>query len=129
MNIIKYLLNILQFPQNIIGYIGYLFYQNNPQYKYNNITITYVKGVWGAITLGNHIFADDNYFQDIEIIKHEFGHILQSKKLLFLFIPMIGIPSLIWAGCFKNFRVKHNISYYWFYTEKWANKLGKAKLN
>ena len=58
---------------------------------------------------------------------HEFGHTLQSQKLGWLYLFIIGIPSIIWAGCFEGYRKKHNISYYTFYTEQWADRLGGVK--
>jgi hypothetical protein len=37
---------------------------------------------------------------------------------------VIGLPSIIWASFFGEFRRKRNISYYSFYPEKWADHLG-----
>ena len=64
------------------------------------------------------------YIGKAETTKHEYGHYQQSLRLGWLWIFVIGIPSLIWAGCFQKYRRKNKISYYSFYTEKWANKLG-----
>ena len=58
---------------------------------------------------------------------HEYGHTIQSNFLGPLFLIIIGLPSIIWAGCFDRYRRKHNISYYQFYTEKWADALGGVK--
>lgn len=123
------ILLLLEFPQNLIGLIGTLFYRKNHKYIYkNDALVIKIKGIWGAVTLGKYIFADDNYFSDKNIIAHEYGHRLQSRILLFLYIPVIGIPSLIWAGCFQWYRKKFSISYYSFYTEKWANELADIDL-
>ena len=54
---------------------------------------------------------------------HEYGHSIQSKILGPLYLLVIGLPSIIWAGLFEKYRNKHKISYYSFFTEKWANKL------
>ena len=79
----------------------------------------------GAISLGAFILCfctpDENMY------KHEFGHCIQSLILGPLYLPIIGLPSLIWSCCFDKYRQKHNISYYSFYTEKWASKLGGVK--
>ena len=54
-------------------------------------------------------------------IKHEKGHAIQSLYLGPLYLIVIGLPSIVWAGLIY----KHtNKSYYWFYTEAWADKLG-----
>jgi hypothetical protein len=89
------------------------------------------------MSLGSHIFLPRAGFlyydpeKETEwqqnYIKHEYGHSVQSAYLGPLYLFVIGIPSLIWAGFFDNWREKHNKSYYWFYTESWADKLGGAK--
>lgn len=120
---------ILEFPQNIIGFLGFVIYAKvlkYPYYKYQGSLVTHVKGGWGAISLSKYIFADDRCYQS-NIIKHEYGHSIQSKILLFLYLPVIGLPSLIWNRLFKGYRAKYSKSYYSFYTEAWANKLGGYK--
>lgn len=85
--------------------------------------MTHVPGRWGAISLSRFIFADDACYQSA-IIKHEYGHTLQSKQLLILYLLVIGLPSLTWNRLFRRYRLRNNKSYYSFYTESWANKLG-----
>lgn len=109
-------------PQNIIGFIGYMIFRKGYKYKYNDAFIIEVPNKYGSVSLGNFIFVSNA--TDEETIKHEYGHTLQSKKLGWLYLFIIGIPSIIWASCFEGYRKKHNISYYAFYTEQWANKLG-----
>ena len=112
-------------PQNIIGFIGYMIFRKGYKYKYNDAFIIEVPNKYGSVSLGNFIFVSN--VTDEETIKHEYGHTLQSKKLGWLYLFIIGIPSIIWASCFEGYRKKHNISYYAFYTERWANKLGGVK--
>lgn len=109
-------------PQNIIGFIGFLIFRKGYKYKYNDAFIIEVPNKYGSVSLGNFIFVSNA--TDEVTIKHEYGHTLQSKKLGWLYLFIIGIPSIIWASCFEGYRKKHNISYYAFYTERWANKLG-----
>ena len=54
-------------------------------------------------------------------IKHEKGHAKQSLYLGPLYLIVIGLPSIIWAGIVHRLT---NKSYHWFYTESWADKLG-----
>ncbi|MHC1694029.1 MAG: hypothetical protein AB9835_01870 [Eubacteriales bacterium] len=120
----------LEFPQNLIGYIAFLVHTNikkRPYYKYKDAYVVHIAGLWGAISFSRYIFADDNYYNS-DIIKHEYGHRKQSQLLLFLYIFIVGLPSLIWAGFFKGYRIKYRKSYYWFYTEAWANKLAGIDL-
>jgi hypothetical protein len=55
-------------------------------------------------------------------IRHEvFGHGTQSKWLGPLYLPLIGLPSIIHCAIFVALGRKWN--YYGFYTEKWADKI------
>lgn len=114
-------------PQNIIGFIGFLIFRKGYKYIYNDAFIIEVPNKYGSISLGNFIFVSD--VTNAKTIKHEYGHTLQSKKLGWLYLFIIGIPSIIWASCFEGYRKKHNVSYYAFYTERWANKLGGVKID
>lgn len=120
---------LLEFPQNLIGYITHKVYTkryNQSYYKYKDAYITHVPGRWGAISLSRFIFADDAYYKS-SLIKHEYGHTIQSKMLLFLYLPVIGLPSFIWSRFFQKYRRRSKKNYYWLYTESWANKLGGYK--
>lgn len=113
--------SVWEFPQNLIGYIVLKVTKAKRRRAYNG-AVVYVWHRSDGISLGKYIFvpsfADENY------IKHEYGHTVQSRYLGWLYLFVIGIPSIVWAGCFKSYRKKHNVSYYSFYTEKWADKLG-----
>lgn len=97
--------------------------------EYKDATLYYWK--WqGGMSLSNRIFVsfewlDGSKWQD-DYIKHEYGHSIQSKMLGPLYLFIIGLPSFLWAWLGDNYRAKHNRSYYDFYTESWANKLGGA---
>ena len=85
---------------------------------YHGSFCTYWKSKNG-ISLGLFIFASDDGMK-----KHEFGHTPQSLWLGPLYLPVIGLPSFIWANlpyC-KQLRRK-KIDYYSFWTERWANQL------
>lgn len=62
---------------------------------------------------------------DLNFIQHEYGHTVQSLILGPICSLVIGLPSLIWCGCFSKYREKYGVDYYSFYTESWANKLGE----
>ncbi len=80
-----------------------------------------------SMGLGMFIFLSDRAFLPQPLLVHEFGHTLQSIILGPLFIPVIGIPSLLWASLpvFEKLRTEKNISYFAPYFEKWANRLGQ----
>lgn len=77
----------------------------------------------GSISIGKYIFLCPSHWEDKITLQHEYGHTKQSLYLGWLYLFVIGIPSFVWASCFGWYRKKNNISYYDFYTEKWADKL------
>ena len=107
-----------------------IFRGNDPdafKYKDSHVVQAGKNGPGGAVSLGMFIFIFRDYSKNKEqLVKHEYGHSIQSKILGPLFLLVIGLPSIIWAAAFKKFRRKRNISYYALYTEKWADKLGQV---
>lgn len=127
----KFLFAIWELPQNALGFIvTRIFYThemtmpNNPEF--NNVRI-FAWNVPGGMSLGKYIFiyepAIGTSYGDCTI-KHEYGHTIQSKYLGWLYLLVIGLPSLGWAWLGKGYRKKTGKSYYSFYTERWADKLG-----
>ena len=108
------------FPQQLAGLIVRICTRAKKQgggyYVYS------VKG--GSLSLGTFVFLCEVDKDNERVLKHERGHTKQSYILGWLFLFVIGLPSIIWAGCFKNYRIKHGVDYYSFYTEKWADRLG-----
>lgn len=114
--------------QNLVGKIVLLVSRAKLLMTYKDAKIYTWKRNDG-VSLGENIFVyikdyNPNNKLHVNFVNHEYGHTLQSKKLGPLYLFVIGIPSLIWAGCFKKYRKKNKVSYYDFYTEKWADKLG-----
>lgn len=128
MKLIKF---IWELPQNILGYVVKKVTKAEFYTRHLDATV-YSWNIKGGMSLGNYIFVPFKIGQTsrenpVEFIKHEYGHSVQSKYLGWLYLIVIGAPSLIWAQCFENYRTKHGKSYYDFYTESWANKLGGVK--
>lgn len=114
-------------PQNLIGGLMFLLLKNKSKKIeiYKDSTIVFLKKGRGAVSLGKFIFFFSDYgVNTLKTIKHEYGHSIQSKILGPLYLIIIGLPSIVWAGLFKNYRKETGTSYYSFYTEKWADKLG-----
>jgi len=81
-----------------------------------------------SASVGIFIFISENLGGRLreEVIVHEYGHTVQSVILGPLYPFIISIPSAVWClspGLVKM-RDEKGISYYSFYTEKWANRLG-----
>ena len=111
-------------PQNLLGFCFLLFTKARKVGEHYEYDIN-----CGSVTLGDYIFLCPQHWKDEIVLKHEKGHQLQSHKLGWFYLLVIGIPSIIWASCFENYRKKHNVSYFSFYTEKWADKLGGINRN
>lgn len=114
---------VWQLPQNLVGVI-YGACIKKDKYKSNPYgdCVIYTKYHIGAVTLGKYIFLWRFSSNKDFTIKHEYGHVKQSKILGPFYLLVIGLPSIIWA--WLNDKIAPNKSYYWFYTEAWANKLG-----
>ena len=60
------------------------------------------------------------------VLSHEYGHTVQSVILGPLFLPVIGLPSVVWCN-FKPVAkrwMSGKTDYESFYPERWANSLG-----
>lgn len=132
MKLINILLFIWQLPQNLCGIIyKYISRDNRISIIENNDSRSvsakvYLQKSSGGVTLGQYVFINQDYTDKDIIIKHECGHVKQSKILGPLYLIIIGIPSILHAMlnnyigcCWKN----GEYNYYHFYTEKLANKL------
>ena len=73
-----------------------------------------------GLSLGQYIFINEHAL--VETAKHEEGHQKQSVMLGWLYLLVIGIPSIVWAGL-KSMGAFPKVSYYSFFTEKLADKL------
>lgn len=107
------------FPQQLAGLTLRIITRakkKDDHYEYN------FKG--GSISLGTYVFLCPSHWNDERVLKHEKGHTVQSNILGWLYLPIIGLPSVIWANCFGWYRKKYNKSYYDFYTERSADELG-----
>lgn len=107
------------FPQMLAGYLLAKITkaeQHGDHYRYN------IKR--GSVSLGEYVFLSPASWDSEATLRHEQGYTKQSRMLGWLYLPVIGLPSIVWNRCFWNFRRKHGISYYAFYTEKWADRLG-----
>lgn len=107
--------------QTFLGFLLFLLNIKNKHQSYNGAIITYWPKKVG-ISLGMFIFS----YQDKDMIRHEYGHTIQSLFLGPLYLIIVGIPSFIWANLpyFINKRKNEHITYDSFIIEKNANILG-----
>lgn len=125
----KELLLLWQLPQLFLSLVVGIFFEAFGRVKektwiddpLDDIPAWYISPMSGAFSLGLAVFIHDPLRSD-PLCRHEYGHCLQSRILGPFYLLVIGIPSLLWAAYHTAFRPKR--SYYWFYTERWANRLG-----
>lgn len=125
------------FPQTFIGFIlSWTIWRKSYRKKdfeelalYYNANIL-VKDEGGKVfdlisgtSLGRYILVKD--YHNERVVRHEIGHLIQSRILGWFYLLVVGLPSVI-----NNLRARKNeivwLSYYNRYPEKWADKLGKA---
>lgn len=129
------LLLIWELPQNIVGAFLFTFlsvFSDTVIIDDDDSLEMYSTLMRGAISLGvfrvyKYSYAA-NSSQYVRLCRmHEKGHRQQSKWLGPLYLIVIGLPSIIWATLHSFFKPISKIDYYWFYTEKWADRLGGVK--
>ena len=114
------LLFIWQLPQNMVGFIMWLYFKiagdletivNN---KYSKVYRS--KYMSGGISLGCFAFVSNYSSKKQEVVMHEQGHMWDSKVMGPLYLLIVGLPSLLNAG------FGFTKCYYDFFCEAWANR-------
>ena len=113
-----------QLPQNIVALIMLPFLGKMKLVRYDLYAFVFeCQKMKGGISLGNFIFLSPNLAQKESSILHELGHTLDSHRYSWLYLFIIGIPSMCWA-MFKP----ADSCYYDFFTERRANKNAGLKV-
>lgn len=129
--------------QSLLGLLNFFLHIKDRHYFYHGAVIT----EWNdksSVSLGMFVFVTkEPYFYDklkkeytIEelshrLLVHEYGHTIQSLILGPLYLIVMGIPSTLWGflPSLNKKRKNEGISYFSFFTEKWANYLGEKVTN
>ena len=109
----EFFLILWQLPQDIVGLFTLLVCKLRKRTTVkmgDRIIVEW--GLFSGMSLGHFIFVHSALLTTT--VKHEYGHTIQSRYLGWLYLFVIGLPSIIWAGCFGKYRAKKNISYYSF---------------
>lgn len=123
--IAEILLYLWQLPQNLVGLLVFAVVRDGTRIDDGTGTLLlFSPRMRGGISLGRYVIIADRYVTDFKVWDHELGHAKQSKILGWLYLPVIGLPSLLWAAWWNEDR---GISYYSFYTERWADHLGNVQ--
>ncbi len=120
---------VWQLPQNLLGMLWKNIKKNSIITEISNDDIesvgakAYLIKAGGAVTLGKYVFISQTYRDQGMAIKHECGHVKQSKMLGPLYLIVIGVPSILHAWLNDYIGCDEESGYSHFYTEKWADKL------
>ncbi len=127
-------------PQSLVGFVVFLLNIKRRHFIYHGAVVT-SWGLSSSVSLGLFIFVAEgcpaHYENGREIytkeemsrrlLVHEYGHTVQSLIFGPLYLVIIGLPSILWAGlppC-RKMRRKRRIPYTVFFTERFANFLGE----
>lgn len=120
---------IWQLPQNLLGVLWRNIKKDSIITPISNNDIksvgakAYLIKAGGTVTLGKYVFISQTYRDQGMTIKHECGHVKQSKMLGPLYLIVIGIPSILHRWLNDYIGCDEESSYSHFYTEKYADKL------
>lgn len=123
---IDIVLYIWQLPQNLLGLLLLAIYRPEIRWNYNGALVTFADRMpsYAGISLGVYVILAKRFFTDSDSIQHEWGHTRQSRMLGPLYLFVVGLPSLLWAAWWTPDR---GVSYFSFWTERWADKIGGVK--
>lgn len=110
--------------QNFLGWLEYRFYHLKINHRFKDSYIIVIN-YFDSHVLGKYIFINPETDDQI-ILRHEYGHRIQSSILGPLYLFLIFIPSFLHYLVFSR-SGKDWSEYYEFYTESWANQLVKKK--
>lgn len=113
-------------PQTLVGFVVWLFHRHTGHCCFHHAVVSEWKHPSG-VSFGLFLFVKEGTLDCRPLLVHEYGHALQSLMLGPLYLFVISIPSALWftLPCFRRYREKHGISYYDFYTERWAEAWGE----
>ena len=127
------------FLQSALGLVNFLLHIRDKHYFFHGAVITEWQNR-SSVSLGMFVFVTsqphfydklkDEYTMEAlsqRLLVHEYGHTIQSIILGPLYLIVIGIPSTVWGflPSLNNKRKTEGLSYFSFFTEKWANILGE----
>lgn len=122
--LIAFIMLLWQLPQILLGFLVRIICRTSLIRRSGYVRF-YSWGLRSGLSLGWFCFVPKDAPE--RMIRHEFGHTVQSRLLGPLYMPIIGIPSFIWATLL-SLGVLKGCDPLSFYTEKWAEKCGSRLL-
>jgi hypothetical protein len=90
---------------------------------YEDVKVYFVKDFPGGISLSFMIFLSEVDLNNLRAVKHEYGHTIQSLYLGWLYLIVVGVPSIIRASIWNRCKLEEE-KYYESFPENWADFLG-----
>lgn len=125
-----------QLPQHLLGLPAYLVLRvgGMPDGRFKGARLVYVPGRSG-IALGEYIFlsrsASAGSAAGMRLLRHEYGHTRQSRRLGPLYLLVVGLPSISQAAYSRTARrlgyPGPASRYYRRFPENWADRLGGVR--
>lgn len=127
-------------PQTLLGLVLLLLHRHDEHFPYHGALVTRWQGR-SSMSVGPFVFLTaDPFFADKfagqytreelsdRLLVHEYGHTIQSLVLGPLYLVIIGVGSTVWGWLPSLNRLRHEkqVSYFAFFTERWANRWGEA---
>jgi hypothetical protein len=121
-----------QLPQIIVGFIYYLCVNKVKVERVKTIHLIHTSSINtnAGVSLGSYVFVGAG--SNRATILHELGHTIQSNYYGWLYLPLIGIPSVVRAMVFKHQWKRgkwHAKNYYGIWFERQASLLGYVCFN
>lgn len=117
----KWLLMLWEAPQLLLGLLLRAIYKGIDS-VYEDAIVRRSLKMKGGISLGRYIIV--NQFATKKTVQHEYGHTIQSKWFGWFYLPLVGLPSIIWAMLYGPVIKPTLNGYYRFITECSADRLG-----
>ena len=133
LNVLKQIaLYIWQLPQNLLGLALIAYYKPERLHVLDNgVEVHFATRMKGGISLGKYSLVNTCHYRKTleetikrDTVRHEaIGHAKQSRMFGPLYLPIVGIQSICWAGLYGTVIKPTTNGYYKFWTEKWSDKL------
>lgn len=121
--LVRFILVLWQLPQNLVGLCYWCISVPIYKGKVGDVLVFETASNNGSVSLGNMVFVTSMTYDYKRTLKHELGHTIQSKYIGWLYLLVIGIPSILWVCARRVFKSLREKKYSAFYTEAWADRL------
>lgn len=117
------MLGVWELPQNLLGVALLAFTRRRIIESRREAGRLFLRTRSTGVSLGWFVF----WCTDESIRRHEYGHTIQSRLLGPLYLPLVGLPSVLRALYARAYRRRTGRwwpRYFDGYPENWADRLG-----